>query len=225
MAPQDDGSYKLSHFKSENGERPDGDCPDKVRELQTFFVDCFPLHCPYERAYLQQEFASYSKLCTCDILSMPLDRIEGYFGSEAALYFAWLRCYTKALIIPGMLGLFLQLGVWADGGFPGSVNSLQGWLVAYCLFIALWSSLFMLDWKRRQAQLGHRWGLQAIEEEQKPRKEFLEKLQVASGVLGDDSCVSAFTLCDRPIETVTKMGKVEVQYASNFMHNLRKILT
>ena len=27
--------------------------------VQTFLVDCFPLHCPYERAYFRQEFASY----------------------------------------------------------------------------------------------------------------------------------------------------------------------
>ena len=190
---QEDDSYELIHFKSEASKhdfanynefrnwaaqtgKVDPECPDKVREQQTFLVDCFPLHCTYERAYLREEFASYGKICSCDILSLPLDRVEGYFGSEAALYFGWLRCYTKALLVPGSLGLALQLGVWGGGGFPGSVNALQGWLIAYCVFCALWSSLFMLDWKRRQNELQHRWGLAEVEENAKPRKEFVEQL-------------------------------------------------
>ena len=201
--------------------------PDKVREQQTFLVDCFPLHCPYERAYLEAEFASWRKLCSADVLSLPLDRIEGYFGSGAALYFAWLRCYTKALIVPGLLGLILQLAVWSDGQFPGSVNVLQGWLIAYCVFCALWSSLFMLDWKRRQHKLQYRWGLDNVEANAQPRKEFLEQLQLENEakVEGEtENCLRVLWQCDRPVEVINPMGKVEVEYNNIWMHYARQIL-
>ena len=201
--------------------------PDKVREQQTFLVDCFPLHCPYERAYLEAEFASWRKLCSADVLSLPLDRIEGYFGSGAALYFAWLRCYTKALIVPGLLGLILQLAVWSDGQFPGSVNVLQGWLIAYCVFCALWSSLFMLDWKRRQHKLQYRWGLDNVEANAQPRKEFLEQLHLENEakVEGEtENCLRVLWQCDRPVEVINPMGKVEVEYNSIWMHYARQIL-
>eukprot|EP01043_Picozoa_sp_COSAG02_P024441 COSAG02_NODE_1335_length_13197_cov_5.830279_2_plen_1599_part_00 len=241
------GRYELHHFKKDTFSgrdfkslddfkeyaakklgTADGHCPDKIREQQTFLVDCFPLDCPYERDYLKAEFASWKQLCSADVLSLPLDRIEGYYGSGAALYFAWLRCYTKALIIPGILGLALQLAVWSDGSFPGSVNVLQGWLIAYCMFCALWSSLFMLDWKRRQHQLQYRWGLHNVEENAKPRKEFLEKLQLQDEekVVGEkDSCLRALWQCDQPVERINAMGKVEVDYSNNAMHYARQILT
>lgn len=126
----------------------------------------------------------------------------------------------------------------ADGGFPGSVNVLQGWLVAYCVFIALWSSLFMLDWKRRQYQLKHRWGLDTIEEFQKPRREFAEQLhsrmpapaelEGSGGQFHSDGChhlLYGLKHCDHPVEKVTNMGKIEVLYSNDALHYARQIVT
>ena len=83
----------------------------------------------------------------------------------------------------------------------------------------------MLDWKRRQAQLQHRWGLEEIEANQEPRKEFIEKLHAKAVLSGGMSCAETFAHCDHPIEKVTTMGKIEVQYASRCMHYSRQILT
>jgi anoctamin-8 len=42
------------------------------------------------------------------------DKINNYFGIKLALYFAWLGFYTKALIIPAILGLSLWLYAGTD---------------------------------------------------------------------------------------------------------------
>ena len=251
LTPRDEGGYRLTHFQSDtrsdfsgfrafrehlNEEQPAGlavgqsVCPDKNREQQTFLVDCFPLHCPYEREFLKYKFANWHKVCSCDILSLPLNRIEGYFGSEAALYFGWLRAYTKALILPAFFGVLLQLSVWGRGQpFPGTTNDAGWWLVAYCVFIAVWSSVFMLSWSRRQSELSHRWGLEMVEEYAKPRKEFVEKLKAKSVMLatGDKSqgLIKWLKHWDNPVETISRMGKVEIDYASRTAHVMRKIVT
>ena len=41
--------------------------------------------------------------------NQPLDTICNYFGVKLALYFAWLGYYTKALIIPAIIGLLIWL--------------------------------------------------------------------------------------------------------------------
>jgi hypothetical protein len=50
----------------------------------------------------------------------PLDQIRNYFGSQVALYFAWLGHYTTALVIPGVFGLLIYycglLRFGDDGG-------------------------------------------------------------------------------------------------------------
>ena len=105
---------------------------------------------------------------------------------------------------------------------------LQGWLIAYCVFCALWGSLFMLDWKRRQANLQYRWGLEMVEENAKPRKEFLEQLRLQNEekVEGESvGCIGALWHCDRPVERINKLGQVEVEYNSTVMHYARQMLT
>jgi anoctamin-8 len=45
--------------------------------------------------------------------AQPLDKICNYFGVKLALYFAWIGFYTRALIIPAILGLL----VWFYTGY------------------------------------------------------------------------------------------------------------
>jgi hypothetical protein len=85
----------------------------------------------------------------------------------------------------------------------------------------------MLDWKRRQNELQHRWGLAEVEENAKPRKEFVEQLHSHKALAdpADRSCLTTVQQCDAPVEVISQMGKVEVEYNSRWMHYSRRILT
>jgi hypothetical protein len=151
--------------------------PDSIREQATFLIDAFPLHCSYEREFLQNAWCDWRNIFTRDCLNMPLNLIEGYFGSEAGFYFAYIQCYTQMLAYPAFLGFVLQMIVWwPPTVFPGSVTKLGGWVAAYCLFVSLWSSMFVVKWNRMQSELQHRWGLNGTTGDESLRKEWLSKM-------------------------------------------------
>jgi hypothetical protein len=77
---------------------------DSVREQATFLVDCHPLHCPYERDFLRRHWADWRIIFSRDCLNLPIDRIEGYYGSEAGFYYAWIQvCQYHHLYHPASL--------------------------------------------------------------------------------------------------------------------------
>lgn len=149
---------------------------ESIREEMTFLLDCQPLHCRYEHEFLQSVWADWRNVFSKDCLNLPLNHIEGYFGSEIAFYYAWIQCYTTMLIYPAAFGLILQLIVWwPPTPFPGSVTKLRGWVAAYCLFVSLWSSMFVVKWRRTQSELQHRWGLAQEGNSESLRKEWLDR--------------------------------------------------
>ena len=100
------------------------------------------------------------------LLSQPLDRIAAYFGEMVGFYFAWLEFYTHWLVLPAIAGgaLFV-FQVWY-----GSVDA--PYVPLFSLFMALWSTLFLEFWRRRNAILAHRWGVLNYEEEESTRPQF-----------------------------------------------------
>ena len=108
-----------------------------------------PLHDENERDALLSQWGSLSLLASTE--PIPLDAIHGYFGSEIALYFAWLRTYTVYLLVPAVLGIVVALHqAW--------VGSLAVWsLIPYGVMLSLWSSLFLQMWSRKQATIVHEW--------------------------------------------------------------------
>ncbi|KAA0152414.1 hypothetical protein FNF29_03980 [Cafeteria roenbergensis] len=98
--------------------------------------------------------------------SRPLDRIAAYFGETVAFYFAWLEFYTQWLVFPALVGAALFVAqVWY-----GTVD--VTWVPLFSLFMALWSTLFLEFWKRRNAELAHRWGVLNYEHEEVTRPQF-----------------------------------------------------
>lgn len=65
---------------------------------QNIIQSIFPLHNTDQLCKLQ----SSRILAFFD--SQPLNRVKDYFGTEIALYFAWLNHFTIALTLPALLG-------------------------------------------------------------------------------------------------------------------------
>ena len=87
------------------------------------------------------------------LISLPLDQMRSYFGERIAFFYAFIRYYIIWLTIPTFLGVAL-------GITQVYVSSLDSQLVPFfCIFLALWATVFLEYWKRKQASLAHHWGV------------------------------------------------------------------
>ncbi|OWZ19357.1 Anoctamin protein [Phytophthora megakarya] len=126
------------------------------------------------------------------VLQQPLDDVSQYFGERVAFYFAWMEMYTRWLVVPSVSGVILF-------GLQVSSHHLDHPAAPlYALFMALWTSAFIIAWRRRAAALAYRWGTWGYEDEEVTRPEFY----------GDDSNCNPDDDKDVGVE-----GPVERHYA------------
>lgn len=99
-------------------------------------------------------------------LDQPIDQVAQYFGEKVAFYFAWTEMYTRWLVVPSIAGAALfALQVRARKlDHPAAP--------LYALFMALWTSAFLLAWQRQAARLSYRWGTLGYEEAETTRPEY-----------------------------------------------------
>ncbi|RLN57250.1 hypothetical protein BBJ29_003356 [Phytophthora kernoviae] len=101
----------------------------------------------------------------------PLHKIRFYFGEKIALYFAWLEFYTKMLIFPSIAGIITF--IYVDRRTDQHNRTKQGFfLVAFAIFVVIWSSAFSEMWRRKNGLLGSLWGLQGFNEVFRYRPQF-----------------------------------------------------
>lgn len=60
----------------------------------------FPIHDPARLQELSNKWYDWKSL-----VSMPMEDLRLYFGERTAFFFGWLQFYTKALILPALVGL------------------------------------------------------------------------------------------------------------------------
>uniref|UniRef100_A0A915AA04 Anoctamin n=1 Tax=Parascaris univalens TaxID=6257 RepID=A0A915AA04_PARUN len=98
----------------------------------------------------------------------PLSLISEYFGTEIAMYFAWLGYMTTALWFPATIGVL----IFFFGGFRYSTSGngeeqsqtakyqllSDVCFVGFALFNCIWSTAYLEMWKRKQAELAFKWG-------------------------------------------------------------------
>lgn len=104
--------------------------------------------------------------------------IREYYGESVALYFAFLDHYKGSLFFISVVGMLVQF--WqvaeryipgltaAETGFPEDVGSL-----IFSAVIAVWGTLFLEFWKRKEATLTTNWGMTDFESREEPRPEFI----------------------------------------------------
>uniref|UniRef100_A0A7E4VCN2 Anoctamin n=1 Tax=Panagrellus redivivus TaxID=6233 RepID=A0A7E4VCN2_PANRE len=104
----------------------------------------------------------------------PLARIESYFGTEIAMYFAWLEHYTTALFAPALIGLIIYFlgGVSLADDKNNHETTLFGDICFVCFAFVncIWSTAYLEFWKRHQAELAFKWGTYDVESD-----DFLEE--------------------------------------------------
>lgn len=106
----------------------------------------------------QTHHSSCNRLVT-GVLSQPIDDVAQYFGEKVAFYFAWMEMYTRWLLVPSIVGLVLFALQVSSKKIDHPLAPL------YAVFIALWTSAFLIAWKRRASALAYRWGTLGYEED------------------------------------------------------------
>ncbi|KAF0716863.1 Aste57867_2628 [Aphanomyces stellatus] len=100
------------------------------------------------------------------LLTQPMGAIRDYFGEKIALYFCWLELYTKMLLIPSALGIFVYV-------LDRNTAIKSDWLkVGFAVVIVVWSTLFTELWKRKRAVYSVLWGMDHDEIQSVPRTQF-----------------------------------------------------
>ena len=126
----------------------------------------FALHDVRELAFLREQWVApprglKSWACLGLDRPQPLLRIRDYFGEKVAIYFAWLDQYTRALILPAIIGVVFQ----ASGG-----DGLA--LLAFGGFVSIWATTQTEVWKRRNAFLNLWWGMSDFQTTEAERPAF-----------------------------------------------------
>eukprot|EP01055_Gregarina_sp_Pseudo9_P002479 Gregarina_sp_Pseudo_9__2478@NODE_275_length_3315_cov_46_385531_g258_i0_p1_GENE_NODE_275_length_3315_cov_46_385531_g258_i0NODE_275_length_3315_cov_46_385531_g258_i0_p1_ORF_typecomplete_len785_score219_35Anoctamin/PF04547_12/6_5e83DuoxA/PF10204_9/0_11DUF1772/PF08592_11/2_6DUF1772/PF08592_11/34DUF1772/PF08592_11/1_1e04_NODE_275_length_3315_cov_46_385531_g258_i01912545 len=122
-----------------------------------WMLQSYALKQPASETALSLNWASFRHVLSW---SQPLDEVRNYFGEEIAMYYAWLGYYTRCLVVPSVLGLV----TWVFSRVVKMEHpaSDSPWLhaagFAFCVGVAIWSTLFFNLWVRRENVLCLRWG-------------------------------------------------------------------
>lgn len=82
------------------------------------------------------------------------DSIRDYFGEETAWMFVWQACYARALLIPACLGAVLYFR-----RFVFEVEYQRYVQLGFAFIMGLWATLYNGFYKRYEARVRQRWGM------------------------------------------------------------------
>ena len=101
----------------------------------------------------------------------PLEKIRAYFGEEIGFYFGFIGVYTQWLTLPAGLGVY----VYYVQHFHGFDNLTT---VSYAGFLAVWATIFLEYWKRKEFRHAFDWDVHDFEEHEEDRQEFKEAAEL-----------------------------------------------
>ena len=84
---------------------------------------------------------------------VPVDSIREYYGDEVAIYYEWMNHFLKWIAVPAAFGVIiktLNYLLYTD-------NSKSPLSAAFSIGMAIWASLFAINWKRHQRSLRILW--------------------------------------------------------------------
>jgi hypothetical protein len=96
-----------------------------------------------------------------------VDLVKDYFGEKTGLFFLWLGHYTTWLLPAGVIGVFAWINVVSDDNNPSAAV-----MPYFATFVAIWSTLFLEYWKRKEKTAAMKWGTVGCEDAEQTRPEF-----------------------------------------------------
>jgi hypothetical protein len=140
----------------------DGGCHlDVYRLIKTkSMITFFPLHDAVELRELEEKWLRMFQ----PPWKQHVDAVRDYFGEKIAMYFLWLGHYTTWLIPAAFVGFIAWISVAADDNNPSAPV-----VPFFAAFIAIWSTLFIEYWKRKESHAAMKWGTKGFEDEEQIR--------------------------------------------------------
>eukprot|EP01031_Cornospumella_fuschlensis_P027354 gene27354-33040_t len=120
----------------------------------------FPLHNKVRTELLSMKWSRFP------FQRIPLDDVKEYFGEKIGLYFVFMDHYTKFLAIPAVIGIPLQIAVFATNDYSAP------FLPFFSFFMALWAVCMLEFWKRREKTVSMTWGTLEFESAEVDRADF-----------------------------------------------------
>ena len=96
-----------------------------------------------------------------------VDCAKDYFGEKIGMYFLFLGHYTTWLISASIVGFFCWIDVAAGGNNPNARS-----MPFFATYMAIWSTLFLEYWKRKEKTNAMKWGMVGFEAEEGTRPQF-----------------------------------------------------
>lgn len=142
------------------------------------FNNPFLLECSdytYSNFELNQQVSSKdkeeNKVPAIHMKSKPdiFDRIREYYGEQVGLYFRFVTHMAKWTLPLGFVGLLCQ-------GYILYTLQIESPLIAvYAVLVIIWANMFTEVWKRIEAELAYRWGMEGFETNEESRYQFETK--------------------------------------------------
>jgi len=113
--------------------------------------------------------------CKSTFKKVPLEEARQYYGERIAFYFAFSETLSWWLIFPGLLGIvttLFQRIYWYDPRVEQPSRIRVGFDILYAGSIAIWGTLVLERWKRRQVTLAFLWGQRGIYKREGPRPNY-----------------------------------------------------
>jgi hypothetical protein len=138
----------------------------------------FPLHDADKVKKLEKKWVHFFQAPWKQEVGLAKD----YFGEKIGLYFVWLGYYTTLLIIPSIFGVITWVLILSDSDNPNA--SVVPYFAA---FMAIWSSLFLEFWKRKEKYTAMEWGMTGFEQNEQVRPQF--KGQISRSPVDGKPCL------------------------------------
>lgn len=85
--------------------------------------------------------------------------IRNFYGETVAYYFLWLADYVRWLLLPTSIGLLIFIfSLFIERDNEESNMAYNIFMIIYCGFIALWATLFLSQWKKKEKIYNYFWG-------------------------------------------------------------------
>eukprot|EP00755_Sulcionema_specki_P024176 Sspe_Gene.14724::Locus_5101_Transcript_1_3_Confidence_0.500_Length_3939::g.14724::m.14724 len=146
-----------------------GGCGIPVKQLPVTIQAFFPLHSKRTARHLKlNEWGSMSKgwnqfffdffyYWRIPALSPVNLGVSSYFGEKVALYFLWIQCYTRALLLPALTGLIV--GIYQEVRHEDPKGSIP--TVVFVVILMSWSVCWLVYWERIEKEFSCLHGMES----------------------------------------------------------------